>query len=110
MDRVDLKGLLPDELAGFFAQLGQPSYRAKQLFAWIHGRGVSDFEQMSDLPKGLRQQLGQQAQISRLTQIGAVVMGSWYNDHGILEIYDRDNECFALVNPTWNLSPEAGIQ
>ena len=53
--RVDLMGLLPDELALFLRGLGQPAYRARQVLTWLH-RGAS-FEDMTDLPQALRSRL-----------------------------------------------------
>ena len=67
-DKVDLKGLLPDELEALVGQWGQPVYRVKQLLAWMYGRGVSDLEAMTDLSKAFRQQLGQIARITRLSE------------------------------------------
>ncbi len=48
----DLQGL-----ADFCQGLGQKRFRATQLFRWIHQRGASDFDQMSDLAKSFREQL-----------------------------------------------------
>lgn len=48
--------MLPEEIAAEFKELGLPGYRAGQVFRWL-GRGVTSFEQMSDLPKNLRHQL-----------------------------------------------------
>ncbi|HCO62630.1 MAG TPA: 23S rRNA (adenine(2503)-C(2))-methyltransferase RlmN [Clostridiales bacterium] len=53
---VDLKSMTLEELGDFFRQLGQPAFRAKQVFQWLH-RGVTSFSEMSNLPKSLRQQL-----------------------------------------------------
>ena len=75
MDQTDLKALLPEELAQLLTQMNQPAYRARQLFSWIHNRGVNDFAEMSDLPKGLRQELRRKTQISRLKQVGRRVSG-----------------------------------
>ena len=44
-----------DALAAFCEQLGEKRFRATQLFRWIHHRGASDFGQMSDLAKSLRE-------------------------------------------------------
>lgn len=52
--KVDIKSLTPEELAAFFKELGQPSYRAKQAFSWLQ-KGCGDFEEMSNLPAALRQ-------------------------------------------------------
>ncbi len=54
-----LLGLLPDELEAFLADLGEPRYRARQLFSWLH-RGA-DFAEMSDLPAALRTRLAERA-------------------------------------------------
>jgi 23S rRNA (adenine2503-C2)-methyltransferase len=48
---------LPEEWAEVMVRMGEPRYRGIQVFRWIHQRGVLDPEQMSDLPKGLREKL-----------------------------------------------------
>ncbi len=45
------------QLAGFFADIGEKPFRAKQLLRWMHQFGEADFSAMSDLAKGLRQKL-----------------------------------------------------
>jgi len=52
-DKKDIKSLLPEELEAELLALGEPKYRAKQVFTWL-SRGVTDIEEMSDLPKKLR--------------------------------------------------------
>ena len=47
------------ELAAWLKEQGEPAFRAGQIFRWLHQRGASDFEEMSDLPKPLRQKLAQ---------------------------------------------------
>jgi 23S rRNA (adenine2503-C2)-methyltransferase len=44
-------------LAAFCDGLGEKRFRAVQLYRWIHQRGVSDFDAMSDLAKSLRGKL-----------------------------------------------------
>ncbi len=53
-------------LTGFVTGLGQPAYRAKQLFSWLHEKRVQEFSAMTNLPKGLLQQLEQQCTIEVL--------------------------------------------
>ena len=53
---IDIKSMTPEELAAFFKELGQPPFRAKQVFRWLY-RGVTSFDEMTDLPKALREQL-----------------------------------------------------
>jgi len=57
--KMDLLAMLPDELALFLRDLGQPSYRARQLFRWLH-RGAT-FDDMTNLPTPLRARLAQLA-------------------------------------------------
>ena len=58
-----------DGLAAFCEQLGEKRFRATQLFRWIHQKGASDFDQMSDLAKSLRAKLQGVAHIKALPVI-----------------------------------------
>ncbi len=57
----DLEGL-----AAFCERLGEKRFRATQLFRWIHQRGASDFSQMTDLAKSLREKLATTARVEAL--------------------------------------------
>ncbi len=57
-ERKDILSLLPEELETELAALGEAKYRAAQIFRWL-GRGVRDFEGMSNLSKDLRQKLAE---------------------------------------------------
>jgi 23S rRNA (adenine2503-C2)-methyltransferase len=57
----DLEGL-----AAYCDSLGEKRFRATQLFRWIHQKGASDFAQMSDLAKSLREKLAAAAQVKSL--------------------------------------------
>lgn len=60
----DLEGL-----AAFCERLGEKRFRATQLFRWIHQRGASDFAQMTDLAKSLREKLAGSARVEALPVI-----------------------------------------
>jgi 23S rRNA (adenine2503-C2)-methyltransferase len=64
--RVNLLDFDRDGLIGHCASLGEKSFRATQLFRWIHQRGVADFALMSDLAKSLRDKLAETAQVAAL--------------------------------------------
>ena len=53
---IDLKSMTLEELTASYKEMGQPAFRAKQVFRWLY-RGVTSFEEMTDLSKGLREQL-----------------------------------------------------
>lgn len=58
MEKIEIKTLTMDEIAAQLRKLGEPAFRAKQIFRWLH-RGVESFDEMSDLSKTLRQMLGE---------------------------------------------------
>jgi len=69
MDAVNLLDYDLEGLTAFCEQLGEKRFRATQLFRWIHQKGATDFDQMSDLAKSLRSKLQGVATLKRLTVI-----------------------------------------
>jgi len=63
--RIDLRGLTLTEIEQFVSSLGEPRYRADQIAAWVFTRGVRGFEEMTDLPRALRERLARDAKIAR---------------------------------------------
>ncbi len=59
---VDIKSMTPEELAVWLKELGEPAFRARQIFKWLY-RGAVSFEEMTDLAKPLRQKLEQTARL-----------------------------------------------
>ena len=55
--KTQLLSMTPEELGVYLKDMGQPAFRAKQVFAWLH-QGVP-FERMSNLPKALRETLAE---------------------------------------------------
>lgn len=62
---MDLKGMTIEELQDFFKSLGEPAYRARQVFRWIY-KGIEDFEKMTDIPKNLALKLKEICRVSRI--------------------------------------------
>ena len=60
---TDIKSMTREELGAAFAAMGQPRFRAGQVFAWLH-RGVRSFDEMTNLPKALREQLAGQYELT----------------------------------------------
>ncbi len=60
---VNLLDLDAGKLAGFFSEIGEKPFRAKQLMRWMHHFGEGDFSNMSDLAKSLREKLKEKAEI-----------------------------------------------
>ena len=57
---VYIKSMTQPELTAWLKELGEPAFRAKQIFKWLY-RGVTSFEEMTDLSKALRLKLEETA-------------------------------------------------
>ena len=53
---TNLKSMTAPEIGAVLKELGQPAFRAKQVFSWLH-KGVRSYEEMTNLPKALRDTL-----------------------------------------------------
>ncbi len=61
------------ELEQFIIEMGEPGFRAKQLFEWIHGKHAADFAEMTNLPKTLREKLESTAKLPRTEVVRKLV-------------------------------------
>ena len=68
MGKIDIKSMRLDELQAAFLERGLPKYRAAQVYRWLHQRGVTSFDEMTDLSKDLRAALPETFEI-RSTEI-----------------------------------------
>ncbi|MBV1933012.1 MAG: 23S rRNA (adenine(2503)-C(2))-methyltransferase RlmN [Porticoccaceae bacterium] len=66
--KINLLGLGEQGLIDFFESIGERKFRAKQVLKWMHVRGVTEFSEMTDLSKSLREQLSQVAEV-RLPEV-----------------------------------------
>nr|WP_295616249.1 23S rRNA (adenine(2503)-C(2))-methyltransferase RlmN [uncultured Intestinimonas sp.] len=64
MELADIKSMTKEEIGAWLKELGEPSFRAGQVFTWLH-RGAGSFDEMTDLPKKLRESLAAKARITR---------------------------------------------
>ena len=53
---IDLKSKTLPEITDLMREMGEPAFRGKQVFTWLH-KGVRSFDEMSNLSKGLREKL-----------------------------------------------------
>ncbi len=64
-EKKDLKSLTKEELSETLAELGLASYRSDQVFQWLYQKGVSSFDEMTNLSKDLRATLHDLAEIRK---------------------------------------------
>ena len=55
---MNLKSMTQPEIGVVLKELGQPAFRAKQVYSWLH-KGVRSYDEMTNLPKGLRDVLSE---------------------------------------------------
>ncbi len=69
-ERRNLYDMRPDEIAALLAKWGQPAYRARQIVEWLYKHKVTSFDQMTNLPRALREQLAEATRIGVLEPAG----------------------------------------
>ena len=58
---MDIASMYLDELKEYMTTLGEPAFRAKQVFEWIHKKQAQSLDEMTNLPKALREKLADNA-------------------------------------------------
>lgn len=59
-DKIDIKSLSYKELIESMERLGEKSFRGKQIYEWIHKKLANSFDEMTNLPKSLKEKLNEQ--------------------------------------------------
>ena len=65
----DIKSLNEEELKEELKAVGEPAFRAGQIFSWLHAKKVNSFEDMTDLSKDLRNKLKENYEITALSEV-----------------------------------------
>lgn len=94
-DKRDIKSMELAELTEAMVQMGQPKFRGKQVYSWLHEKRVESFEEMSDLPAAFRQQLEQSYYINRLSIIRKLTSKIDGTQKYLLRL--KDNNCVEAV-------------
>lgn len=66
MDKINIKNLSKGELEDTLEGLGEPDYRARQIFGWLYKAGAKSFDEMTDIPADLRKKLKAGAHLTHL--------------------------------------------
>jgi 23S rRNA (adenine2503-C2)-methyltransferase len=65
-ERPDLRALPLERLNRLVVDLGERSFRARQLYRWLHRHGAASLSEMTDLPRPLREELGRRSRLTTL--------------------------------------------
>lgn len=72
MEHYDIKSLYLPELEQALKVMGQPAFRGKQLYEWLHVKLATDYGEMTNLPKDLRLKLEENYPIAALEEVDAL--------------------------------------
>lgn len=73
MTKTDILSMNLEQLEQRLKEWGEPKFRAKQLFTWLHEKQVTDFAQMTNLSQALREKLQAETKISALDMVEKLV-------------------------------------
>jgi 23S rRNA (adenine2503-C2)-methyltransferase len=62
-DKLNLMGLPQGELEALFVEWGEKPFHARQLMRWVYQRGITEFAEMTDLSRSLRERLAQTTEV-----------------------------------------------
>ena len=68
-EKPDLKSMLLPELTEWVKAAGQPAFRAKQLYQWMHQKLARSLDEMTNLPAAFRKQLAEEAVFTTIEQV-----------------------------------------
>ena len=66
MEKIDIRSFEYEQLKEWMVSIGQPKFRADQLYCWMHQKCVSSFEEMTNIPKALKERLNEQCTLCPL--------------------------------------------
>ena len=69
MSRTDIKSMSEEELKELLLSMGEKSFRAAQIFSWIHEKKAETFDDMTNLSRALREKLKKECELIRLNAV-----------------------------------------
>jgi len=97
-EKHTLKGLTLPELKEYFNSINEPAFRAGQVFKWMYGNMVDDFDSMNNLPKSLRKKLTEEFKINTLRYMTSEISASTGTKKYIFET-NEGNKIESVVIP-----------
>lgn len=66
MNKIDIRSLNLEEMTELILKIGESKFRSKQVFDWLNNKMISDFEEMNNLPKNMKERLKEETEISKV--------------------------------------------
>ena len=68
-EKIDIKSKTIEELKELLAEWGEKPFRAGQIFGWLHEKRVSDYEEMTNVSKALREKMSEACELTAIKEI-----------------------------------------
>ena len=96
-DKISLLELTYAEVGSLLKELNQPAFRTKQIWQWVYRSLATDFDQMANLPRALREKLETHASILPYRTLEEVISKDGQTRKALLELGDRETiECVLM--------------
>ena len=67
--KIDIKSLTLDELSALVKEMGEPAFRAKQLYEWMHVKQARNYEEMTNISKALKEKCAEKFDYTSLQSV-----------------------------------------
>jgi 23S rRNA (adenine2503-C2)-methyltransferase len=85
---ADIGSMTKEELAAWLAERGEKKFRAAQVFSWIHRKQAASYEEMTNIPKALRETLAKEAALSFPEEVLVVESGKHDTKKFLFRLFD----------------------
>ena len=86
--RKDIVSLDFNELQSLITELGEPKFRAKQVYEWIHKKLVKSYDEMTNVPLALRNKLKERLPFTEITEVARKDSASGDTSKFVFKLYD----------------------
>lgn len=86
--KKDIRSFTYEELKKEIADLGEKSFRAKQIYEWLHQKLADSFDEMTNLSKPLREKLNEEYEIRKVDMIARQISKMDPTEKFLFELYD----------------------
>jgi len=90
LEKIDIKSLSIEDLKKVLENLGEKAFRANQIYEWLHVKLVSDFEEMTNLSKTLREKLKENCYLTNLTVLNKLESNTGETSKFLFQLKDKN--------------------
>ncbi len=87
---MDIRSMYRDELAAVIAGMGEKPFRVKQLFSWLHEKQAASYDEMTNLPLGLRNRLAEEYPLVTLKEAAHLISKKDGTEKFLFELEDHN--------------------